>query len=346
MLAGGLGLTIVLGGLARLLLIPVGGYVLILHGLLIALCLLPPRPVEDAAPPWRFTRGHVPWLALLIVVCAVSAAGGYERTRVRYSGFEDQTVFVSLANWLAHDPSDPGRLSLRVGRARGDIRWATDGWTYTQAAWAWSSGRPPADIIWQDVTPLFAPFIPLIWFALAHALTGHERAAALTAAAVVIFGLLTVDDLAYHAGAGGAFGQDALFELSTLRKFSSGVALPLALFSLVSALRASRRRTLVVLALIGVALAMLHPQQVTMFLLDAGAVTAVWWLSAPTRPRLRRAAGVIAVLGIVAILPLVQWKLDPIRTVSATAQTNADLVGNAGARRMPGACTSPRSAST
>ena len=174
----------------------------------------------------------MPWLALLIVVCAVSAAGGYERTRVRYSGFEDQTVFVSLANWLAHDPSDPGRLSLRVGRVQGDIRWATDGWTYTQAAWAWSSGRPPADIIWQDVTPLFAAVIPLIWFALAYALTGRERAAALTAAAVVIFGLLTVDDLAYHAGAGGAFGQDALFELSTLRKFSSGVALPLALFSL------------------------------------------------------------------------------------------------------------------
>lgn len=323
-MAAGLGLTIGLGGLARLIETPPVVYLFVLHGLLLGLGLLPAATAPAEAIPWRLTRRAVPGLAVLIVACAVGAAGGYERTRVRYSGFEDQTVFVSLANWLAHDPSDPGRLSVQLGNPGFDIRWATDGWTYTHAVWAWSSGRPPADLIWHDLTPLFAWTIPLIWAALAYALTGSESAAVWSAACVVIFGLLTVDDLVYIQG-GGVFGQDGLFELNTLRKFSSGVVLPLALAVLVSLLHAPRRRDWLILLLIGVALAMLHPQQVAMFLVDAGAIGGLWWLAHPDRARLRRLIAVGAVLAGVMILPAIQWALDPIRTVNLTAEVNASF---------------------
>ncbi len=305
-LAAGLGLTVCLGMAARLLALPVAVYILLLHAVMLALALLRPLP---PAPPlgvasWRLTRARLPLCALLALCCLLVTGVSVERSRFRFSGYEDQTVFIAQADWLARDPDDPAVLDRRI-TTPGDPRGAVDGWTYNHAAWVWQTGVPAADLIWHHLSPLLAWAVPLAVFALAYAATGSERAAALSAAAYTLVGLLTLDTLVYVPNV-LAVGQYALVQLNTLRTFSTALLLPLGIFTGLAFLRAPRRADLALLLLVGLATASAHPRQALLLLISLGAAALLWLLARPTRARLLWAGGLVLVLAVVAALPLAQ----------------------------------------
>jgi Flp pilus assembly protein TadD len=308
-LAAGLGLVICLGGVMRLLQLPVSTNILALHGIMAALAVMKPAPaVEAEQQAWRFERRNLPLYLLVVICCATLLYVSIVRGQIRFNSFPDQTMFASYADWLAHHPESPHvvtRMAGTIVSGGGDVRFRTDGWTYNHAAWVWTSGVPAAQLIWYDLTPLFVWTIPLVIFALAYQLTRRETAAAWSAAALTLAGLMTLDALVYRQN-NLAFGQFGLLELNTLRMFSRALMLPLAWFAGLSYLNAPRLRDLLLVFLAGLALAILHPQQIMIFLVSMAATTALWWLAQPTRTRFRQALALAAALAATLILPYVQ----------------------------------------
>lgn len=299
----GLSLTVCLGAAARFLQVSIPAYLLLLHAIMLLLALRP-APVP-ARPHWRPAIRQLPLYGLLILCCLIVLAVGTERSRFRFNGFEDQTVFVSLAGWLANNPDDPSLIDRRIGVLNPDRRWETDGWTYTHAAWVWSSGVPAADLIWYDLTPLFIWVVPLTMFGLAYTLTRRESAAVWTAAALTLAGLLTLDGLVYNPTV-IAYGQFAVFQVNVLRAFSTALMLPLALMVALRYLRDTQKRGLLMIFLAGLALATMHPRQIVIFQVSVGATAALWWLARPTRRRLRAGALLLIVLVSLLALPFIQ----------------------------------------
>lgn len=305
-LAAGLGLTVCLGMAARLLHVPVSLYPLLLHAVMLALALarpLPPAP-PLGAESWRLTPARLPLYALLALCCLLVTGVSVERSRFRFSGYEDQTVFVAQAEWLANDPDDPGLLDRRIATP-GDPRDAAAGWTYVHAAWVWQTSVPAADLIWYHLSPLLAWAVPLAVFALAYAATGSERAAALSAAAYTLIGLLTLDTLVYVRNV-LAIGQYALVQLNTLRTFSTALLLPLGVFVGLAFLRSPRRADLALLLVVGLATASSHPRQAMVLAISLGAASALWLLAQPGRARLAWTTALLAVLAMTAVLPFLQ----------------------------------------
>lgn len=306
----GLSLTICLGGLARALEILIPIYLLILHGLMLALAVFPKIPQAGQVGRWTFSAQNWPLHALLVLCCLVALYVGYERNRFRINGYEDQTVFISLADWLANNPDDPGLLDRRVGVLNPDRRWTTDGWTYNHAAWVWTSGVSAADLIWSDVTGLFIWAVPLAVFALAYEVTRRETAAAWSTAALTLAGLLTLDSLVY-VPTSLAFGQFALFQVNTLRSFSNALVLPLALMAALAYLHTPGKRDWVLVVLAGAALALLHPRQIVILQAGIGATVIVWWLAEPTRKRLKRGLWLALALALLLPIPYLQRENRP-----------------------------------
>lgn len=307
-LAGGIALPVVLGGVARLFNLPVFTYLLILHGVMLALAWLPPSPAPDA-PAWKLTRRNLPLLVLVALACGVVLTVS-NSTRHRFYGFEDQVIFVSHAGWLANNPGETptgGPLRTRqVGVNSRDTRFDTDGWTYNHAAWVWTSGVSATDLIWYGLDPLFVWAVPLAVFALAHEITRREEAAAWSAAAVALAGILTLDNIAHYPGY-TAFGRLAVLQMSTLRQFSIALMLPLTLMIGFAALRSERRRDLWLMLLAGAALAIFHPFQITLFVLSLGVTAALRWLvSTGKGAALRRLIPLGLALVVLLALPFIQ----------------------------------------
>lgn len=305
-LVAGLSLTICLGGAARYLQVSMLAYTLILHSVMLALTLIQPKE-EPASEIWKLSRRNIPLYLLLALCCLVALGVGYERSRFRFNGYEDQTVFIAAADWLAHDPDDPALYERRIGvpPERLDRRWETDGWTYTHAAWVWASGVSTAELIWYDLTPLFVWAVPLAVFALAYELTRREQAAAFCAAALTLAGLMTLDSLVYRTTT-LAFGQFALFQLNTLRTASTALVLPLALMAALAYLRQPQRRDLILIFLAGLAIATMHPRQIMIFQISAGATTLLWWLAHRSRQRFWQGLWLLLILVSLLFLPLIQ----------------------------------------
>jgi hypothetical protein len=317
-------LNVCLGGAARLFRVPIPAYVALLHGVMLVLALLPAPPRDDDQPVWRFSWAQFPLYLLLLLCCGVVLAVSIERNQYRFNGYEDQTVFIELADWLAHDPDDPGRRSRRIGVEVGDTRWDTDGWTFNHAAWVWSSGVPAAQLFWVDLTPLFSWTIPLVIFGLAYELTQREEAAALSAAALTLFGLMTLDSLVYYPTT-LAFGQFSLFQVNTLRTISTALMTPLALLPVFAYLRHPSNRLLVLVFLAGLALATMHPRQIVILLYSGGAPAFLWWLAQPSRVRAMRAALLCLTLASLMALPLIQRSTRPFLDRDANIAVNAAI---------------------
>lgn len=316
------GLTITLAMFARWIGIPVPLYVLLLHGVMVGLAWVrPPTQHSTDAERWRFRWADAPLYGLVVACCLITLIVGLQRGGFRFNGFEDQTVFISLADWLANSPDDPHLLDRRIGVLVGDTRWQTDGWTYTHAAWVWSSGYPAADLIWHALTPLFVWATPLAIFALVYEATRRETAAAFGSAALVIVGLLTLDSLVYYPTT-LAFGQFSLFQVNSLRTISTALVTPLALMTVLAYLRGGSWRLTVIIVLIGLALASLHPRQIVIFLYSAGGIAFIWWLAQPTRARLTRAGMLLILLVSLLVLPALQRIQRPV-VASETVQVDA-----------------------
>jgi hypothetical protein len=306
-LAGGMGLTICLGGAARLLHVPLAIYVLMLHGVMFALALIP-SPDAPQRETWKFSRHNILHYGLMGICCVVLLYAGYERNRIRFNSFADQSMFVSQADWLVNNPDSPEidtRMAGTIRTGGSDVRGYTDGWTYTHAAWVLTSGVPAAQLIWFDLPLLFIWTVPLVTFALAYEITGRETTAVWSAGALTLFSLMTLDSLVYLP-TNLAFGQFGLVQMNTLRVMSRALMLPLALMAVMSYLRAPKFRDLILIFVVGLALASMHPQQVLIFLVVTGATGALWWLSQPTRIRLGQGAVLGLTLASLMFLPYLQ----------------------------------------
>ena len=306
-LVSGLGLTIVLGGAARLLNLPVAAYLVILHGLMLVLAALPAARVEAA--DWHWSRRKLP-LYVLVILCSLTLVGISYASRYRFYGFEDQVIFVSHVDWLANNPgetpADQPLRSRQIGAINTrDTRFDTDGWTYNHAAWVWASGVPASQLIWFDLDPLFLWTVPLVAFALAYTITRREEAAAWTAVALTLAGVMTMDNIAHFPGY-TALGRLTVVQISTLRQASLTFMLPLTLFTGFAALRETTWRNLLLMGLAGLALAIMHPFQVMLFVISLGITMVLWWLAQPSRAALRRGLWLVLVLALLLGLPLVQ----------------------------------------
>lgn len=307
-MAVGLSVTIILGAGARLFEVPVPLYVHSLHLLMMIGIVLLPETAPRSAP---LDRAFWPFYALLALCCVLASLLGAERSTIQIDDWEDQTVFISLADWLAHSPDDPSLLSRQISAEITDSRWRTDGWTYNHAAWVWSSGVSASTLIWHWLTPLFAWACPLAAFALMLELGGRERAAALSAGGVMMAGLLTLDSLVYNTTA-NAYGQNAFVQLNTLRLFSTALVLPLAYMVCVSYLRQPDKPKLALAFASALALALLHPRQVTLLALGIGLFAMLYWLCKPTRAHLLWSVALLLLIGFTFILPYLQrqWFVD------------------------------------
>jgi hypothetical protein len=181
----------------------------------------------------------------------------------------------------------------------------TDGWTYIQAAWVWTSGVSASQLVWYDLATLFIWTVPLIHFALAYTLTKRESVAAWTAIALTVAGLLTLDNLVYNP-LYTAFGRFALFQINVNRQASITLLLPLALIVGLSYLQTFRKTDLVIVLLSGLALGFVHPIPTTILVFSLGITMSLRWLAAPSWQLLRKLIPLGVVLVFVMILPFIQ----------------------------------------
>lgn len=303
----GLSLTIVIGGAARLFNVPVMTYLIVLHALMLVLAALPAGHTQHE--PWRFSRAMLPLYGLVIVCCVIAVGIGYA-SRYRFYGFEDQVIFVSHASWLVNNPGEtPENRPLRSRQVGGlewrDTRFDSDGWTYSHAAWAWASGISATQLIWFELDPLFVWSVPLLTFALAYELTRRETAAVWSAAALTLVGMLTLDNIA-HFPDYTSFGRMTLVQISTLRQASLTIMLPLTLMTGFTAMRTWQRRDLFMVGMAGLALAIMHPIQITLFVIAIGVTGVLMWLSQPDRKTLLRLLSLALVIALLLALPFIQ----------------------------------------
>ncbi len=306
-LACGFGLTISLGAVGRLFNIPIPIYLIVLHGLMLILALLP-APVLASAPPWKLRRKSIPLYLALAISCAVAFGVSYE-SRNRFWGFEDQPIFISLVDWLVYHPDTrPNDLPLRsrqIGVFNGDSRFDTDGWSYNHAAWEWASGVPGRQIIWYDLGTQFIWAVPLLTFGLAYEVTQREGVAAVSGIALTLIGLMTLDNIVHYPGY-TAFGRFAVFQINVLRQMGVTILLPLTLMVGLSYLRTFRRVDLPVVGLIGITLAAMHPIMIMIFVMSMGVTAALSWLAQPSRATLQKMIPLALVLAITLVLPFIQ----------------------------------------
>jgi hypothetical protein len=315
-LACGLSLSIVLGGPFRLFEQSIPVYLVALHGLMLILALLPEGQAPADETPWRWRWRMLPLYATVALCCAIAVGVAYE-SRYRFYGFEDQPIFISYIDWLAHHPGERPvpEIPLRtrqVGVLSSDSRMDTDGWTYNHAAWSWSSGVGGAQLIWFDLAALFIWCVPLLTFALAYELTRREAMAAYSAIALTFVGLLTLDNLVY-APSYLAYGRFVLFQINVVRQASLTLMLPLALLCGFAYLRTHARRDLLPLALSAGAIALMHPFQFMIVAISLGAVGLARLASAPSWRTFRVLLPVGLILAFILIIPYLQranWTAD------------------------------------
>lgn len=343
-LGAALALNITFGGLARVLQIPIPTYLLLLHALMaiLACVRIPPVAVGER---WKLRWNNAPLVGLLLLCCVITLGVTLARSPVRFGGYPDQTVFIELADWLANDPDDPQLRSRRIGVTEGDARWDTDGWTYTHATWIYSSGIQADDLIWTYLTLLLSWAGPLAAFGLVMVLTGRETTATWGAAAVTILGLLTLDALVYYPTP-LAFGQFALFQVNTLRTLATALATPLALMPVAAFLHTPQRRLLPLILLSGLALSMLHPRQIMIFLFITAGTTLFWTIAGDRQRRWRYALMMAGVLVLLSILPFLQQDaredLTPVRNAVAAATTIPTQTAEAAPTEAVSAEAAPR----
>ncbi len=299
----GLGLTVTLGGILRFLQVPVPVYVLLLHLIMFGLVWVLPAGAS-VGQVWQPKRQHVP-LYLVVLLCCVVAVGVSAQSLYRFYGFEDQPIFISLVDWLAHNPDQPPLLSRQIGVINGDERFDVDGWTYNHAAWVWSSGFSASHLIWFGLDLLFVWTIPLITFALAYEVTRREEAATWSVAALTVVGLLTLDNIVYYPDY-TAYGRFVLFEVDVLRLAAIALMLPLALLAGLAYLRLFQWRDLMLTLLFGIALAMMHPAVTIVFLISLAATAALRWLAQPGRQQLGKLLPLLVVALVILTIPFMQ----------------------------------------
>ncbi len=298
-------LNVSLGAALRFVGVPIALYLVILHAIMLALALIRPSLAPIEPIPWRFEAKKLPLYALLAICCAVVVGVAVERDQYRFSGYEDQSVFVELAEWMAHGTDPIDILSRRIGVTYGDTRWDTDGWTYNQAAWVATSGVSAADLIWFRLTPLFVWAVPLTIFTLVFELTKRETTATWAAAALTLLGLMTIDSLVYYPTT-ITFGQFSLFQVNTLRTIATALVTPLTLIPLLAYLNTSSKRFLLLGFLAGTTVAFMHPRQIVIVLYSVGATGLLQTLARPSRKQLRQIAPAVVVLGLLMLIPLSQ----------------------------------------
>lgn len=338
-LGAGLGLTIALGGLCRFLWVNVPVYLLVLHVIMLVLSLVKTTPVSTE-PRWTLTRQVLPLYGLVVAACFINLYVGAQ-SWAHFIGFEDQAIFASLSDWLAHNPGEfPNDVPLRsrqIGIINGDTRFDTDGWTYTHGAWIWTSGVTASQLIWFDLNALFVWTAPLLAFALAYEITQRETVGAWSAGLLMLVGLLTLDNLVYYPIY--AFGRVGVFQINSLRQFSLTIMMPVSLLAGLVYLRDFRRGDLPLIFIKGVALALLHPFAITMYLLSIGGSAALSWLARRATPR--QILPLMLVLVLLLSVPFLQryarWGLETNTTspgVSPTENTgftqlkNVPLIGS------------------
>lgn len=305
----GLALTVCLAAAARLFNIQIPVYLLILHIVMLILSLLPGQQPSQPMPPWRLNRSNILYYGLVVIACLVVTGVSYESLR-RFWGFEDQPIFISLIDWLVHNPGErPNDLPLRarqIGVIDGDPRFDVDGWSTMQAGWVWTSGVPAVQLIWYDMVTLFVWTIPLITFALVYQITERESLAAWSVVGLVLAGLVTFDNLAYNPTY-TAFGHFAVFnQVNTIRQASLSIPLPLALMTVFAYLKGFARRDFVITALWGVTLASLHPIIVVIFVCGVGATLGIHFLAAPSRVQFRKLLPLALLLVGLLAIPYIQ----------------------------------------
>ncbi len=349
-LASGLGLTVPLGAVARVLNLPVPVYLVGLHLLMAALVLAkktspPPSDNKQPASPIsgfgyltarQFTVGRLSLYGLVAVCCLVVFGVSYE-SRARFYGFEDQPIFISLIDWMVtHPETRPNDVPLRsrqIGVLNGDTRLDSDGWSYNHAAWVWASGVSAAQLIWYDLGALLVWVTPLLAFALAYELTGREWAAAWCAAALTLAGLVTADNIVYNPTY-TAYGRFVVFQINTLRQMSIAIMLPLALLAGLNFLRTFNRSALIVTLLAGLAVASMHPTQTMTLVLALGVTVLLRWLAAPNLKNLRMLLPLAAILVLLLALPFVQRfnrvglnSADSVVTQQRLAEDDDNIIG-------------------
>ncbi len=334
-LACGLALTICIGAVARVLSLSPPVYLLILHGLMLLLALrLSSLPAEPQTP-WQLTRKNFSLYALVLISCFVAFGVSYE-SRNRFYGFEDQSIFISLIDWIATHPDvrpqgTPIR-SRQIGILNGDVRMETDGWTYIQAAWVWTSGVPARQLVWYDLGTLFIWTIPLVHFALAYELTKRESTAAWTSAVLTLAALMTLDNIVYNPSY-TAYGRFVLFQINVNRQASLALILPLALMAGLTYLRTFNKTDLCITILTGLALASMHPIPTTILVLSIGVTAFLNWLAEPRWKALRKYLLLGSVLLFLMALPFVQriafFGLNAAPSlVDQTAKTSTALISS------------------
>ncbi|MBI1282397.1 MAG: hypothetical protein GC179_30000 [Anaerolineaceae bacterium] len=313
----GLGINIVVGAVMRLLLVPVMSYVIGLHVLMAILGLIPAtvRPIKS------ISRQALPYYLLLIVICVFFVGIGWERNKLRFSDYPDQTFPVSLANGIIYQPQFANLNSRNIVGGDSSAYWSTDGLTYVFAAWAWASGATTVQLIWYALTPLFVWLVPMAHFAAAYCVTKRADTAAWATGVTFIFALTTINTPSLLGGA-WMYGQEAAFQLTTLRYFSAALLLPLTLFVFFSCIRLPRFRNYLMMGIMILALALTHPRQYLVMLTALYAVLGLRLLVNPSKVQLQR----LVILGL-AILPSL---IVPFWQYSAHLQTQItpDLVSD------------------
>lgn len=275
-LVAGVGLIVTLGAIFRYWALPVAGYIIALHMLMLVLLVFyQPYTLRRATLSVSPTRLLY---VLLILLCAISLKIGLDRSQIRYDLWEDETEFITKINWIVNHPNDHGRYTVQTGLPSEyiDVRYYTDGMTFNHAVWVWASGISGTDLLWYWVTPLFIWGVPLAVYGLAYALSENESHAVYSAALYVIISMITIDSLAYNLNT--AVGRNAFSNLSTLRYFSTALVLPLSQMVFIHFIRYPSRRLMPILMLSAVSLAMLHPRQMTILAVTIGAFALLYTL--------------------------------------------------------------------
>ena len=280
--ACGLGITIVIGAVARLLLLPVSVYVVGIHVLMFLFCLKP----AVVSPMQTIQRQELPFYLLLATTCLVFVFVGWERNRMRFDYYPDQALPVSLADYWAHTAQPESLATRNIADTYGRTYWSSDGLTYVFAAWVWSGGFSAVQLIWYALTPLFVWLVPLAHFAYVYQLTRRADTAAWATGAVTILALTTIMPTTDVGGLWN-FGQEAAFQLSTLRTFSTALLMPLVLFVFFGCLRTPALRYYLLVSVVMLALALTHPRQYLAMLTALGAALGIGVLITPSKARFR-----------------------------------------------------------
>lgn len=302
-LAAGVGLIVTLGAVFRYWVLPVGGYVVTLHMLMLLFCLFY-RPATFCLPTASWSKTLL--YGLLVLLCAISLKIGLDRSQIRYDLWADETEFITKINWIVTHPNDHGRYTVQTGlpHERIDVRYYTDGMTFNHAVWVWASGASAVDLLWYWITPLFIWLVPLAVYGLAYALSENGTHAIFCAALYVIISMITIDSFAYNLNT--AVGRNAFSNLSTLRYFSTALVLPLSQMVFVHFMRYPSRPLVPILILSAAGLALLHPRQMTILAVTIGAFALFHTLRNRRQIKWWPIVLIFAILVTCLLLPLAQ----------------------------------------